>query len=376
MSLRIGVICYPTLGGSGIIATELGKMMAKRGHTVHFISSDEPFRYEKNQPRLHFHKVAIEHYAVFKYPPYDIALANKIAQVIEEESLDLLHVHYAVPHAIAAALGKDMANSDIPMVTTLHGTDVTILGRDAHLRDTVRYGIEKSTAVTAVSDALKEETYHYIQPKKEIETIYNFIDEEAYYVDHSSDAQLRETFGIAPDEKVCIHISNFRRVKRIDYIVDSFRVVRSFEKAKLLLVGEGPEKEAIERQVRLLGLEDDVIFAGKRKDLRELLSMSDLMFHLSDKEAFGLVILEALATGIPVVATDIGGIPEVVQHGENGYLVPLDDPELVAAYALDLLQSEEKRQQFSMRALQTAEQFSSKEIVDTYEALYRRVMKR
>ncbi|WP_248510994.1 N-acetyl-alpha-D-glucosaminyl L-malate synthase BshA, partial [Sporosarcina sp. NCCP-2222] len=281
--LKVGVICYPSLGGSGVVATELGLKMAERGHELHYITSSKPFRLLDIHPNIQFHEVKIDGYAVFKYPPYDIALANRIAQVIESEQLDLLHVHYAVPHAISAALAKDMANSDIGVITTLHGTDVTVLGHDPALRNTVRYGIDKSNVTTAVSASLRQETLELIQPTSEIITIYNFIDEEKYkQVDAPG---LKEELGIGKEDKVLIHISNFREVKRIPDIVESFRLIRRQENAKLLLVGEGPEWKPIFDLVKEHGLLEDVIFTGKRDDLPELLSISDVMLLLSEKEA-------------------------------------------------------------------------------------------
>ncbi len=311
--LKVGVICYPTVGGSGVVATELGLKMAERGHEIHFITSSRPFRIPDVHPNIQFHEVKIDGYAVFKYPPYDIALANRIAQVIEEEELDLLHVHYAVPHAISAALAKDMANSDIGVITTLHGTDVTILGHDPALKNTVRYGIDKSDFTTAVSESLRQETLSLIGPEKEIITIYNFIDEEKYRpVDPGS---LKSDLGIKEEEKVIIHISNFRPVKRISDIIDSFKIIRQDIDSKLLLVGMGPEKLEMMEKAKKEGLEKDIIFTGKRDDLPELLAISDIMFLLSEKEAFGLVLLEGLACGVPAIATDIGGIPEVIEDG-------------------------------------------------------------
>ena len=279
--LKVGVICYPSLGGSGVVATELGKMMADRGHEMHYITSGKPFRFLDAHPNIHFHEVKIEGYAVFKYPPYDIALANRIAQVIETEKLDLLHVHYAVPHAVSAALGKDMANSTIGVITTLHGTDVTILGHDPGLRNTVRYGINKSAITTTVSESLRQETFELIGPEKDLKTIYNFIDEAKYHP--VEPGTLKSELGIRQHEKVIIHISNFRTVKRIPDIIESFRLVARELDAKLLLVGEGPEKAAMEELVLELGLQDAVIFTGKRDDLPELLAISDVMFLLDRK---------------------------------------------------------------------------------------------
>ncbi|MCG3089927.1 N-acetyl-alpha-D-glucosaminyl L-malate synthase BshA [Sporosarcina cyprini] len=367
--LKVGVICYPSLGGSGVVATELGLKMAERGHELHYITSSKPFRLLDIHPNIQFHEVKIDGYAVFKYPPYDIALANRIAQVIESEQLDLLHVHYAVPHAISAALAKDMANSDIGVITTLHGTDVTVLGHDPALRNTVRYGIDKSNVTTAVSASLRQETLELIQPTNEIITIYNFIDEEKYKpVDAPG---LKEELGIDKEDKVLIHISNFRKVKRIPDIIESFRLIRQQEKAKLLLVGEGPEWKPIFDLVKEHGLLEDVVFTGKRDDLPELLSISDVMLLLSEKEAFGLVLLEAFACGVPAIGTNIGGIPEVVEDGVNGFLVELGDTKSVAEKALSLLQDASLHEEFRQNALQTVpRRFDSASIVERYESLY------
>lgn len=367
--LKIGVICYPSLGGSGVVATELGIMMAKRGHELHYISSSVPFRFLDAHENIHFHEVTIDGYAVFKYPPYDIALANRIAEVIVAEELDLLHVHYAVPHAISAALAKDMVESDIGIITTLHGTDVTILGHDPSLRNTVSYGIKKSDIVTAVSESLKRDTIELINPKQDIQTIYNFIDEKKYVpMDASS---LKRDLGIVDDEKVIIHISNFRDVKNIPDIIMSFNQIRKSVDAKLLLVGEGPDKEKIEQMVAELQLEKDVIFTGKRGDLPELLAISDIMFHLSKQEAFGLVILEAQACGVPSVATAVGGMPEVIEDGVSGFLVPYGDVDAAVEKGLLLLQNEDLWTAFSQSGIQTAKtKFHSSGIVTQYEQLY------
>lgn len=370
--LKVGIICYPTLGGSGVVATELGLKMAERGHEMHFITSSRPFRVPDVQPNIHFHEVKIDGYAVFKYPPYDIALANRIAQVIEEEDLDLLHVHYAVPHAISAALAKDMANSDIGVITTLHGTDVTILGHDPALKNTVRYGIDKSDMTTAVSESLRQETLSLIGPEKEIMTIYNFIDEGKYRpVDPGS---LKSELGISDDEKVIIHISNFRSVKRIGDIIDSFKLISKEVDSKLLLVGTGPEKLEMMDKARKEGLEKDIIFTGKRDDLPELLAISDVMFLLSEKEAFGLVLLEGFACGVPAIATNIGGIPEVIEDGTNGFLVELGDVEAAAMKAKLLLEDPIMHESFRESALRTVrDKFNSATIVLEYEELYYRV---
>ena len=367
--LKVGVICYPSLGGSGVVATELGKMMADRGHEMHYITSSKPFRFLDAHPNIQFHEVTMEGYSVFKYPPYDIALANRIAEVIEKEKLDLLHVHYAVPHAISAALGKDMANSTIGVITTLHGTDVTILGHDPGLKNTVRYGIDKSTITTTVSESLRLETLELIEPKKDLMTIYNFIDEKKYRP--VEPGTLKNDLGIKQDEKVIIHISNFREIKRIPDILHSFKEIRTEIDVKLILVGDGPERIDMEMLVMELGLQKDVIFTGKRDDLPELLAISDLMFHLSEKEAFGLVLLEALACGVPSIATDTGGIPEVINDGINGFLVKVGDIHAAVEKALILLKDKEMHAKFRENGLATAsDKFHSSTIVDQYENLY------
>ena len=367
--LKVGVICYPSLGGSGVVATELGIMMANRGHEMHYITSSKPFRFLDAHPKIQFHEVKIDGYSVFKYPPYDIALANRIAQVIESENLDLLHVHYAVPHAVSAALGKDMAGSTIGVITTLHGTDVTILGEDPGLRNTVRYGINKSTITTTVSESLRQETIELIQPDKDIQTIYNFIDERKYFpIDPGN---LKKELGIRADEKVIIHISNFRKIKRIPDIIESFKEISSVIEAKLLLVGDGPEKFDMMELVAELGIEDKVIFTGKRDDLPELLAISDVMFHLSEKEAFGLVLLEALACGVPCIATNVGGIPEVIEDGVNGFLVSCGDKSAAAEKGILLLRDDKLHSKFKKNAVEiVAQKFHSSSIVAQYENLY------
>lgn len=372
-NLKIGVICYPSLGGSGVIATELGMMLAKKGHQLHYITSSMPFRLQDQHPNVHFHEVTIEGYSVFKYPPYDIALANRIAQVIDEEKLDLLHVHYAMPHAVSAALGKDMAQSNIDVITTLHGTDVTILGHDPGLRNTVRYGINKSTVVTAVSKSLIEDTIELIEPDKEIRLIYNFIDEKMYQPVDAG--YLKEDLGIRTGEKVLIHISNFRDVKNIPDIIQTFEKIRQVTSVKLLLVGEGPEKEKIEKLVKELELTEHVLFTGKRSDMAELLAISDVMIHLSKQEAFGLVILEAMACGVPSVATAVGGMPEVIDDGENGFLVPYGNVDAAVSKVLRLLTDGALHSEFREHGIEAAKRkFCSTGIVEQYEQLYYEVV--
>ncbi len=371
--MKIGITCYPTVGGSGVIATELGKMLAEKGHEVHFITSSTPFRLNKTYANIYNHQVDINTYSVFQYAPYDIALATKISEVIKNEGLDLLHVHYAIPHAVCAILGRDMADSTIGIVTTLHGTDITVLGADSSLKEAIRYGIEKSDIVTAVSNSLKEQTYQLIEPKKEIETVYNFVDEREYFPQDASELKIQ--LGIKADEKVMIHVSNFRNVKRVQDVVETFSLTRKKIKCKLLLVGDGPEMGRIIQQVKELGIEESVLFLGKRDGLAEFYSLSDIKLLLSEKEAFGLVLLEAMACGVPVIGTNIGGMPEVIEPGINGYVVELGDTEQAANYAIHMLSDEIHLTQLRQGALNTvAEGFHSTKILEQYEELYERLL--
>lgn len=370
--LKIGITCYPTVGGSGVIATELGKMLAERGHEIHFITSSVPFRLNKIYPTVFFHEVEVNNYSVFQYPPYDIALASKMADVIKEEKLDVLHVHYAIPHAVCAVLARDMCGENIGIVTTLHGTDISVLGEDSTLQQSIKYGIDRSDIVTTVSDALKVETYERIETTKPIETIYNFVDEEVFHPMDGS--KLKQQFGIREDERVLIHISNFRKIKNIPDIIDAFMKVREAMPAKLLLVGDGPEKHRVMDKLRDMPYKSDVLFLGKQENIAELFSISDLKLLLSEKESFGLVLLEAMACGVPGIGTNIGGIPEVIEHGTNGYLVELGDVDAVAQYAIELLSDEDKLTQFRMNALDTVQtKFKSEKIIEQYEKIYEKL---
>ena len=370
--LKIGITCYPTVGGSGVIATELGKMLAERGHEIHFITSSVPFRLNKIYPTVFFHEVEVNNYSVFQYPPYDIALASKMADVIKDEKLDVLHVHYAIPHAVCAVLARDMCGENIGIVTTLHGTDISVLGEDSTLQQAIKYGIDRSDIVTTVSDALKVETYERIETTKPIETIYNFVDEEVFHPIDSS--KLKKEFGIREDERVLIHVSNFRKIKNIPDIIDAFMKVREAMPAKLLLVGDGPEKHRIMDKVKATPYKSDVLFLGKQENIAELFSISDLKLLLSEKESFGLVLLEAMACGVPGIGTNIGGIPEVIEHGTNGYLVELGDVDAVAQYAIELLSDEDKLAKFRMNALASVQtKFNSETIIEQYEKLYEKL---
>ncbi|MFD1065224.1 N-acetyl-alpha-D-glucosaminyl L-malate synthase BshA [Oceanobacillus locisalsi] len=370
---KIGITCYPTIGGSGVIATELGKKLAEKGHEIHFITSSMPFRLEKVYVNVYYHQVEISHYPVFQYPPYDLALAAKMAEVIDREKLDILHVHYAMPHAICGILARDMAKHPVKIVTTLHGTDITVLGIDNTLKPIIRHGIEQSDAVTTVSDSLRKQTVDMVDIKKEMHVIYNFINENEYYP--KKDEELRHQFQIKASDKILVHISNFRKVKRVQDIIDTFKIVNENIPSKLLLIGDGPEFADMAQHVHDLGLETEIQFLGKQNNVSDIVAMADLMLLMSEKESFGLVLLEAMACGVPGIGTDVGGIPEVLTHGETGYIVELGDVRQAAAYAVELLSDPDMQKQFSQAALDHARtHFSSEKIVNQYEDLYDRVL--
>lgn len=370
---KIGITCYPSIGGSGIIATELGKLLAERGFEIHFITSSLPFRLDCINPEIYYHEVEMSHYPVFQYPPYDLALAAKMAEVIDREKLDILHVHYAMPHAISAILARNIANHDVKIATTLHGTDITVLGIDKTFKRMIKYGIEESDAVTAVSHALVKQTVDKLQVEKEIDVIYNFVNEKEYYKKERE--HIKKQYGIGSDEKVVIHISNFRKVKRIQDVIYTFSKVQAEIDAKLILVGDGPELQTAFEIVNKLDLKDKVLFLGKQKSISDLLSISDVKLLMSEQESFGLVLLEAMACEVATIGTNVGGIPEVIVHGETGYVVELGDTESAARYAIELLEDDLLRERYSKNALDRAQTlFNSEEIVSQYIALYDKLL--
>lgn len=374
MKLKIGITCYPTVGGSGVVATELGKMLAERGHEIHFISSSVPFRLRKMYHNIFYHQVEVNQYRVFQYPPYDIQLACKIAEVVNREKLDILHVHYAIPHALCAIIAKQMAEHDFQIVTTLHGTDITVLGYDPSLKPAIKLGIEKSDYVTAVSHALVDETYRLINPNKEIVAVYNFVDERTFTRVNAE--HIKREFGIKEKEKVIIHVSNFRPVKRVPDVVRAFSLIVNKVPAKLLLVGDGPEMPIVMNLVNELGLQDRVIFLGNQENLAEIYSISDLMLLLSQKESFGLVLLEAMACGVPSIGTNIGGIPEVIDDGKTGFICELGNIEEIADKAIKILTDPLLHQQFVQEGIKKVnESFSSEKIILQYEKIYQQLLK-
>ena len=371
--MKIGITCYPSMGGSGIIATELGIKMAERGHDVHFITSNIPFRIRKPLPNITFHQVEVNQYAVFQYPPYDITLSTKISDVIKEYDLDVLHMHYAVPHAVCGILSKQMSGKDVKIMTTLHGTDITVLGYDHSLKNAIKFGIEQSDIVTSVSHSLAQQTYEIIDTNKEIVPIYNFVRENEFPTRHNE--ELKDCYGILPEEKVLIHVSNFRRVKRIDTIIETFAKVHERIPSKLILLGDGPELLDMRQKARELNVEEHVLFLGKQNDVSAFYQLSDLVLLLSEKESFGLTLLEAMKTGVLPIGTNAGGIKEVIKHEETGFIVNIGDSEQAAQYAIQLLENPNLYKQMQSKMLEDIrDRFASKLITDQYEHYYKKML--
>ncbi|GBF72801.1 N-acetyl-alpha-D-glucosaminyl L-malate synthase BshA [Paenibacillus sp. 598K] len=370
--LKIGITCYPTLGGSGVVATELGKLLAERGHEIHFITHSIPFRLGKFRKNIYYHEVEVNDYYVFRYPPYDLSLASKMAQVAKMQKLDLLHVHYAVPHAICAFLAKQMMGNGLKTVTTLHGTDITVLAQDESLKDMIRLGILQSDAVTAVSGDLIKETRELLDITQPIDLTYNFVDKRIYY---PRDIRSLRADYARPEEKILMHISNFRPVKRVGDVIDIFARVRETMPAKLLLVGEGPDLTRIQCKVEEMGLAESVHYMGKQDDVAQVISLADLMLLPSEKESFGLVALEAMACGVPTIGSQAGGIPELVTDGETGYLSPIGDTASMAANSIRLLQDPQLYERFREACLDRARtRFCNDRITSEYEQIYYRVL--
>ncbi|MDZ5782290.1 N-acetyl-alpha-D-glucosaminyl L-malate synthase BshA [Marinococcus luteus] len=357
-----------------MIATELGKLLAERGHEIHFITSAIPYRLTETSPNIYYHEVSVNQYEVFQYPPYSLTLASKMAEVVNREELDVLHVHYAVPHAVCAILARDMTDHPVKVVTTLHGTDITVLGHDSSLRDIIRYAIQRSDEVTAVSDALVEQTRQMLEVDRDIHTIYNFVDERVYGPKMDK-KDLKKAYNIDENEKVLLHVSNFRPVKRVVDVVRTFAAVQAEVSCKLVMLGDGPDREKAWAEAKRLGVDQDVLFLGNQREVSDYLHVADLMLLLSEKESFGLAALEAMACGVPVIGTDVGGIPEVIFHNETGYVVPLGAVELAAQQAVGLLTDPDRMKRFKQRSLDVVEEyFSSARIVAQYEEVYRRTV--
>jgi len=369
--LNIAIVCYPTFGGSGVVATELGLALSKRGHHIHFITYNLPVRLEAlNDPNIHFHEVNVPDYPLFKYQPYELALSSRLVDVVKANKIDVLHVHYAIPHAYAAYMAKKMLQDSgiqIPIVTTLHGTDITLVGSHPFYKPAVTFSINHSDRVTAVSESLKQDTLRLFDIKKNINVIPNFIDTEKIKL---KGKPCERSLLAEKEEKILTHISNFRPLKRIMDVISIFEGVQPKIKSKLMMVGEGPEKKRAIQYVNEKGLEEQVLFLGNSNEIDKILCYSDLFLLPSEKESFGLSALEAMAHGVPIISSDAGGIPEVNKHGKTGYLSKIGDTESMTLNALSLLQNESLHKSFKRQAEQQAEKFNLESVVNQYESIY------
>lgn len=370
---KIGIVCYPTYGGSGVVATELGIALSEQGHEVHFISYDQPFRLDLFSEKIYYHEVSVPEYPLFEYTPYELNLTSKLVDVTLHEKLNILHVHYAIPHASAAVSAKHILATygiEIPIITTLHGTDITLLGKDKSFKPVIEYAINMSDAVTVVSDKLKKETLQYFNITTDIQMIPNFIDMSLY--PQQMDLELRSNFA-KEDEFIVTHISNFRKVKRVQDVVKIFAKVSQEIPAKLLMIGDGPERIKAEQLSRQLGISDRVEFLGKLRVIESFLSISDVFVLPSEAESFGLVALEAMASKTAVISTNSGGITEVNIQGKTGFLSNVGDVEKMAGDIIMLLKDSELLEKFKMNALDHAESFSLSHILPKYNSIYSRL---
>ncbi|MGK0364134.1 MAG: N-acetyl-alpha-D-glucosaminyl L-malate synthase BshA [Saprospiraceae bacterium] len=373
--MKIGIVCYPTYGGSGVVATELGKGLAKKGHQVHFITYRAPVRLHSSfQENIFFHEVGNADYPLFEYPPYDTALTSKLVDVVRYEQLDLLHVHYAIPHATVAYMAKKILLREgryVPVITTLHGTDITLVGHNKDFAPVVEFGINKSDGVTAVSQNLKNQTNEYFNIEKDIKVIYNFIDFERFKPTDKNHFKK----ALAPDgEPILTHVSNFRKVKRVQDVVKIFHKIYKEKPCKLLLIGDGPERRNVEETCREIGLCHEVRFLGKQDAVEEILNISDLFILPSENESFGLAALEAMACKVPVISTNVGGLPEINIHGETGFLSDVGDVEDMGNNALKILKDPETLERFKENALAQAKRFDIDVILPQYEAYYEHIL--
>ena len=370
--MKIGIVCYPTFGGSGVLATELGKALAEKGHLVHFITYQQPVRLSGFFTNIFYHEVRVPHYPLFDYPPYETTLASTMVDVVMNNDLDLLHVHYAIPHASAAYMAKQILKKkgkDIPVITTLHGTDITLVGKDKTFEPVVTFSINESDAITAVSKNLRDETYHSFPIEKEIEVIYNFVD-----INRFSKKPL-DAFKkvLAPDgERIITHASNFRKVKRVTDIIHVFANILKEVPSKLLMVGDGPDRPGAEELCRELDICDHVRFLGKQQEMEEILAISDMFILTSEYESFGLSALEAMAAGVPVLSTNAGGLPEINIHGKTGYMAPVADVKELSRLGLELMKNDDMLNIFKQNAKEQAMKFDIHHIVPIYEELYER----
>lgn len=373
--MKIGIVCYPTFGGSGVVATELGMALAERGHHVHFITYKQPVRLDFISKDIHFHEVFVEEYSLFHFQPYELALSSKIVEVVKEYDLEILHVHYAIPHAYAAYMAKQMLKQkgiDVKVVTTLHGTDITLVGSHPNYKSAVEFSINNSDVVTTVSNSLRKDTLRLFNITKEIKVVYNFIDFKKY-PEIGDEECLRHTIA-NENERIITHISNLRPVKRASDVIAVFYKIQKEIPSKLLLVGEGPDRESIECQAKELGILEKVLFMGNSNEVNKLLCYSDLFLLPSETESFGLAALEAMAARTPVISTNSGGLPEVNVHGVTGFLSNVGDTDDMAKNGIYILKDFDKLQQFKQNALDQAKKFSLENVLPDYKEIYREVI--
>jgi L-malate glycosyltransferase len=375
--MKIGIVCYPTFGGSGVVATELGMALADKGHEVHFITYNQPVRLDFISHHLHFHQVLLEEYPLFQYQPYELALSSKIVEVVEKYKLDVLHVHYAIPHAYAAYMAKQMLKEkgiSVKVVTTLHGTDITLVGSHPTYKTAVEFSINNSDVVTAVSNDLKKTTNRLFIIKNDIQVIYNFIDTQKY--DKAHQQKCNRAAIAKPDERILTHVSNFRPVKRVEDVIKVFYEVHKEIPSKLLLIGEGPERSKAENLVNKLKISNDVLFLGNSSEVTKILCYSDIFLLPSQTESFGLAALEAMAARTPVISTNTGGLPEVNIHGKTGYLSDLGDVTEMANNAISILKNQETLEMFKQNAKEHTKRFSLDNILPIYEDIYKSCYKK
>jgi L-malate glycosyltransferase len=378
--MKIGITCYPTYGGSGVVATELGLELAERDHEVHFISYAQPIRLSGPHPNIHYHEVEVSRYPLFEYPPYDLALASRMAEVAELYDLDLLHVHYAIPHSVSALLARQMMAAKprgrkLPFVTTLHGTDITLVGLDRSYLPITRFSIEQSDGVTAISQYLQERTLREFDIRNQIQVIYNFVNCDVY-VRGQEASDLKQEY--APNgERLLVHLSNFRPVKRVTDCIEIFDRVRKQIPSKLLMIGDGPDRSRAEWLAVQKGIHNDVVFLGKQEQVQEKLALSDILLLPSELESFGLAALEGMACEVVPIATRVGGIPELIEHGKSGYLADVGDVDTMARYAIELLSDEDALHKMAKASRGVAQsRFCASRIIPQYEEFYRRVLER
>ena len=375
--MKIGIVCYPTFGGSGVLATELGMALADKGHEVHFITYNQPVRLDFISHQLHFHEVLMEEYPLFQYQPYELALSSKLVEVVKKHKLDILHVHYAIPHAYAAYMAKQMLKEkgiDIKVVTTLHGTDITLVGSHPTYKTAVEFSINNSDVVTAVSTSLKDDTLRLFNIDNDIKVVYNFIDTEKY--DKEQQKECKRIALAKPHERILTHVSNFRPVKRTEDVVKVFEIVQKSVPSKLLMVGDGPDRFKTEELAKKLGIEDKVIFLGNSLEVAKILCYTDVFVLPSISESFGLAALEAMAANTPVISTNTGGLPEVNIHGKTGFLSNVGDVKDMANNALNILESDQNLVMFKKNAKEHTKQFSLDHILPIYEEIYNSVLEK